>query len=319
MHGPLGGHSHGHAHGHLPGSGELGEEARADNTRRMVQALLINTVMIVLGVVGAVLTGSLALLADVGHVVSDVLAIALGIVAAKIAARPADERGTFGFGRVEILAALVNGLALVVVAVCVAIEAFGRFANPPEIDGFGVLVFGGLGLLGNVIATWVLVRGDRSDINLEGVLRHSVADALGSLGVVVAGIGIMLTGVELLDPIIGLLIALLILLSSWRLIREPVEVLLERAPAGLDVEEVGMAIAGVPGVREVHDLHIWSITSGFPALAAHVVVDAVCDVDEAREAVERVLRERFGLDHTTLQVAAERLLQIDQQPGDDAG
>jgi cobalt-zinc-cadmium efflux system protein len=277
----------------------------------MVQALLINVVMVVISVVGAVITGSLALFADAGHVLSDVLAIALGIAAAKVAARPASGRGTFGMGRVEILAALINGIALVAVAVYIAIEAIGRFSDPPEIDGLGVLLFGGLGLLGNVLATWVLVRGDRTDINLEGVLRHSVADALGSLGVVVAGAGIMLTGFNELDPIIGLLISVLILLSSWRLIREPVEVLLERAPEGLEVEAVGMAIARVPGVREVHDLHIWSITSGFPALAAHVTVDATCEVDDTRRAIEQMLGDDFNIDHTTLQVSAERLLQLD--------
>lgn len=309
MHGPLGSHAHAHAAAHAHGPGQA---TREGNTRRMVWALTINALMIAVGVVGAALTGSLALLADVGHVASDVLAIALGIAAARIAARPARGRGTFGMGRVEILAALVNGLALVAVAVLIAIEAIGRFSDPPAIDGLGVIVFGGLGLLGNVLATWVLVRGDRSDINLEGVLRHSVADALGSLGVVVAGVGIMLTGIDALDPLIGLIIALLILLSSWRLIREPVEVLLERAPAGLDVREVGMAIAAVDGVHEAHDLHIWSITSGFPALAAHVTIEAGRDPYTVRRAVEAVLRERFGLDHTTLQMSPQRLLQIDE-------
>jgi cobalt-zinc-cadmium efflux system protein len=303
MHGP-GGHSHDHSHG--GGHGE--------NTQKMVWALLINVVMIVLGVIGAVLTGSLALWADAGHVLSDVLAIALGIAAAKVAARPAHGRGTFGLGRVEILAALINGLLLVAVSIWVAIEAIGRFSDPPSIDGAGVLVFGTLGLLGNILATWVLVQGDRTDINLEGVLRHSAADALGSLGVVIAGVGIMITGWNELDPIVGLLISLLILASSWRLIKEPVEVLLERAPEGLDVEAVGMAIASVNGVREVHDLHIWSITSGFPALAAHITVDATCEVDETREVIEEKLEHDFQITHTTLQVTAERLLQIDLQP-----
>lgn len=303
MHGPGHSHAHGHDHGHL---------TREGNTRRMVWALVINVAMVAVSAIGAWITGSLALLADVGHVLSDVLAIALGIAAARIAARPARGSGTFGMGRVEILAALINGLALAAVAIFVAIEAIGRFSDPPPMDGFGVLVFGGLGLIGNALATWVLLRGDREDINLEGVLRHSAADALGSLGVVVAGVGIMITGYTVLDPIIGLLIALLILLSSWRLIREPVEVLLERAPAGLDVQEVGMAIAAVEGVREVHDLHIWSITSGFPALAAHVIVDAGHDMDETREAVEAVLTGEFSITHTTLQVTAERLLQLDE-------
>lgn len=277
----------------------------------MTQALVINVVMIVLGVAGAVITGSLALWADAGHVLSDVLAIALGIAAAKVAARPARGRGTFGLGRVEILAALVNGMALVAVAVIIAIEAIGRFSDPPSIDGLGVLIFGGLGLIGNLLATWVLVRGDRSDINLEGVLRHSAADALGSFGVIVAGLGIIITGADWLDPVIGLLISGLILLSSWRLILEPVEVLLERAPPGIDVDRVGMAIAALPGVREVHDLHIWSITSGFPALAAHITVDATCEVDDTREAIEQMLELDFEITHTTLQVTAERLLQLD--------
>lgn len=277
----------------------------------MVQALLINIAMLVLGIIGAWLTGSLALLADAGHVLSDVLAIALGIAAAKVAARPASGRGTFGLGRVEILAALINGLALVAVSIYIAYEAIGRFSDPPEIDGMGVFLFGGIGLLGNVVATWVLVRGDRSDINLEGVLRHSVADALGSFGVIIAGLGIVLTGWNELDPIVGLLISVLILISSWRLIREPVEVLLERAPEGIDVEAVGMAIARVPGVREVHDLHIWSITSGFPALAAHVTVDATCVVDDTRRSIEKMLSDEFDLEHTTLQVTVEPLLQLD--------
>lgn len=302
MHGP--GHSHAHGHSH-------GDSSREGNTRRMMQALLINVAMIVLGVVGAVVTGSLALWADAGHVLSDVLAIALGIAAAKVAARPASGRGTFGLGRVEILAALINGLALVAVAVFVAIEAFGRFSDPPDVDGAGVLIFGGFGLLGNLLATWVLVRGDRSDINLEGVLRHSAADALGSLGVVLAGIGILATGWEILDPLIGLAISLLILLSSFRLIWEPVEVLLERAPPGIDVEAVGMAIARVRGVQEVHDLHIWSITSGFPALAAHVMVDPRFDIKDTRHEIEQMLREDFSIDHTTLQMTLPDLIQIE--------
>ncbi len=309
MHGPLGhSHSHGHSHGH-------GGASRADNTRRMYVALLINLAMMLLGVIGAVLTGSLALLADAGHVLSDVLSIVLGIAAAKVAARPPGGRGTFGMGRVEILAALINGLTLVAVAAYVSLEAVHRFAAPPEIDGAGVLIFGAFGLLGNVVATWVLVRGDRSDINLEGVMRHSLADALGSVGVVAAGALILLTGFELLDPIVGLFIGLLILVSSWRLIREPVEVLLERAPAGLDPQEVGMTIAAVPGVLEVHDLHIWSITSGFPALAAHLRVRGGSDPDDVRRAVEDVLLERFKIDHTTLQTSVEPLLQIEDLDG----
>lgn len=308
---------HGHAHAHAHAAHGLGE-GRRGNARRMTVALAVNVAMVAVGLAGALLTGSLALLADAGHVFSDVLSIVLGIAAARVALRPATHRGTFGMGRVEILAALVNGLALVVVSVYIAIEAVSRFSTPADVDGAGVLLFGGLGLLGNAIATVVLAGGDRRDVNLEGVLRHSFADAIGSLGVIAAGGGILITGWQPLDPIVGLLLAVVILLSSGRLIREPVEILLERAPAGLDTVEIGVAIAGVAGVREVHDLHVWSITSGFPALAAHVTVTAAYDTDAVRASIEDLVRERFGLSHTTLQVVHEPLLQIDD-PDPPAG
>lgn len=317
MHSP--GHDHGHAHGLLSGHAHGSSASRSGNARRMSAALAINIVMVVTALAGAAITGSLALLADAGHVLSDVLSIALGLAAAKMASRPVSARGTFGLGRVEIFAALLNGLALVAVSLYVGIEATGRFSGDYEVSGGGVLAFGAVGLAGNVIATIVLAGGDREDINLEGVLRHSFADALGSLGVIVAGGGILLTGWQPLDPIAGVLIAIVVLLSSWRLIREPLEVLLERVPTGLDSVLVGEAIAGVPGVREVHDLHVWTITSGFAALAAHVTVKATHDRDRVREAIEAMLADRFGLEHTTLQVGHEQLLQIDDRPSPPSG
>ena len=268
-------------------------------------ALGINVAMLVVEVVGGVLTGSLAVLADAGHLLSDVGAIGLALFAASLAARPAAGRMTFGYQRSEILAALVNGLLLVVVSVAIAVAAFGRFGEPPEIDGGGVLALGLLGLLGNVAATAVLARGERVDVNLEGVLRHSAADALGSLGVVLAGVVVLLGGSPVVDPIVSLAIAGLILLSSWRLIAEPVGVLMEAAPAGVDVDAAGTAICEEGGVRSVHDLHIWTVTSGFGALAAHVVVARDCDRDLVRRRIELLLRERFGIEHTTLQMEEE--------------
>ena len=300
-------HAH-HHHHHLEPTAFF---ERGENQRRMRLALLINVAMVIAALVGAIVTGSLALLADAGHMLSDVLALGLAMAAAAVATRPARGRGTFGYGRVEILVALVNGLALVALAIWIAITAVGRLSDPPEVNGAGILMFGLLGLVGNALATVVLYRGERSDINLEGVLRHSFADAIGSLGVVLTGIGIMLTGWLYLDPIVGFVIALLVLVSSWRLIEEPINVLLERAPAGIDVESVGNSIAAVPGVREVHDLHVWSITSGFPALAAHVVVAATHEPDAVRIAIEQLLADDYSLSHTTLQVSCEQLVQID--------
>jgi cobalt-zinc-cadmium efflux system protein len=285
----------------------------------MLAALAINAAMLAVGIVGGILTGSLAVLADAGHVFSDIGSIALALLAAGLASLPAGGRRTFGYQRSEVLAALVNGLLLVAVAVGIAVAAIGRLGDPPQIDGAGVLALGVFGLAGNVAATVVLARGQREDINLEGVLRHSVADALGSLGVIVAGAVVLAGGSAIVDPIVGLLIALLVFASSWRLIKEPVDVLMEAAPSGLDVDEMGAAICSEEGVRSVHELHVWTVTAGFGALAAHVVVARDSDRDLIRRRLEVLLHERFGLDHTTLQMeeeAGDTLLQVEETPRD---
>jgi cobalt-zinc-cadmium efflux system protein len=280
-------------------------------------ALAINGAMVAVQVAGGLITGSLAVLADAGHLLSDAGSIALALLAATLASRPAGARRTFGYQRTEVLAALANGLLLVVVSVAIAIAAFGRLDDPPGIDGAGVLALGLLGLAGNVAATVVLAGGRREDLNLEGALRHSAADALGSLGVVVAGAFVLLGGSTIIDPIVGLAIAALVLASSWRLIKEPVEVLMEAAPAGLDVDELGAAICSQEGVRSVHDLHVWTVTPGFGALSAHVVVAEGSDRDLALRSLEVMLHERFALDHTTLQIeeeASQELLEVHRSP-----
>jgi cobalt-zinc-cadmium efflux system protein len=287
---------------------------RADSRRRFLFALALNLAVLAAEVVGGILTGSLALLADAGHVFSDVGAISIGLLAAGLAARPGGPQRTFGYQRSEVVAALANGLALVAVSVLIVVAAVDRLADPPEVEGAGVLALGAIGLAANIAVTWVLARGERGDLNLEGVLRHSAADALGSLGVVAVGATVLATGWREADPIASLLIAGLILASSWRLIREPIDVLLEAAPAGLDVEELGREIVAVPGVVSVHDLHVWTVTSGFPSLAAHVVVERGSDRDLTLRALEVMLRDRYAIDHTTLQMEEEGdegLLQVE--------
>jgi cobalt-zinc-cadmium efflux system protein len=281
------------------------ETRRGDSRRRLWIALWLNLAMLVAEVVGGILTGSLALLADAGHVLSDAGSIGLALGAAALAARPGGARRTFGYQRTEVLAAFANGVLLVIVAVLVAVAAIGRLGDPPGVDGAGVLVLGALGLAGNVVATIVLAGGERADLNLEGALRHSFADALGSLGVIVAGVVILGGGPEAVDPIVALLIAVLILASSWRLIKEPVDVLMEAAPADLDVDALGDALCGVEGVRSVHDLHVWAVTSGFDALSAHVVVARGVDRDLASRRLSVLLQERYGIEHTTLQMEEE--------------
>jgi cobalt-zinc-cadmium efflux system protein len=282
-------------------------------------ALAINAGLLAAEIVGGILTGSLAVLADAGHLLSDVGAIVLALIAARLASLPARGQRTFGYQRSEVLAALVNGLLLVAVSVAIAWAAIGRLSDPPAIEGGGVLALGVLGLAGNLAATWVLARGQREDINLEGVLRHSVADALGSLGVVLAGGFVLLGGSDVVDPIVGLLIAALVLASSWRLIKEPVEVLMEAAPANLDVDAMGAAICREEGVRSVHDLHVWTVTAGFGALSAHVVVARGRDRDLVCRRLELTLAEQFGIEHTTLQMeeeADQALLQVENAPGE---
>jgi len=289
------------------------DHPRPENARRMAVALAINLAMLAAAAAGAVVFDSVALLADAGHVLSDVGAIVLGIGAGWAAARPARGRRTFGFRRAEIFAALANGLLLVAVAAWVFIEAIGRLSDAPDVDGAGVAAVGAFGLIGNGVATLVLARGDREDLNLEGVLRHSAADALGSLGALVAGIVIATGGPAEADAVAALMIGVLIVIGSWRLIRDPLDVLLESAPRGIDVEEVGRAMCRVDGVREVHDLHIWTVTSGFPALAAHLRVDPRRDADEVRAEVEVVLHDRFDITHTTLQTMTQHLLAIEDR------
>jgi cobalt-zinc-cadmium efflux system protein len=283
----------------------------------MVAALAINLALLVAEVVGGLLTGSLALLADAGHLLSDVASIGLALLAARMAVMPGSDRRTFGYQRSEVLAALLNGLALVAISVLIMVGAAGRLGSPPDVDGGPVIALGILGLLGNLWAALVLARGERQDVNLEGVLRHSAADALGSFGVVVVGVVVAAGGSAAVDPVVSIAIAVLILGSSWRLISEPFDVLMEAAPADLDMDALIGCFGEVPDVREVHDLHVWTLTAGFGALAAHVVVAEGVDRDLVRRRLEVLLHERFGIDHTTLQMeeeASAELLEVEGSP-----
>lgn len=271
----------------------------------MLAALAINAVLLVGTFVGALLTGSLALLADTGHVLSDVAAIILGLVAGGLASLPGGPRRTFGYQRTEVFAALANGIALAVIAILVSIEAVERLGEPPEIAGLGVLLLGIAGIGGNLAATSILARGRREDLNLEGVLRHSAADALASLGVVVSGGVILATGWAAIDPLASLAIAALIIASSARLITEPINVLMEAVPEGMDAERIAREMTEVDHVRAVHDLHVWTVTSGFVTLAGHVVVEVGADRDLIRRRLEVMMRERYGIEHTTLQMEEE--------------
>lgn len=263
--------------------------------------------------VGGLISGSLALLADAAHMLSDALSLVVALGAMWLAARPATKKRTFGWQRAEILAALFNGVTLVALAIWIFIEAARRSADPPDVEGGLVLVIAALGLAVNLIAAWVLSRGEGESLNVSAARRHVFADMLGSLGVIVAAVVILTTGFRLADPIISVVIGLLVLASSWSILRDSLQILLESTPQGVDADEIGRAMLGVPGVVEVHDLHVWTITSGFPALAAHVLVGTGDDCHARRRELEALLTERFEIGHTTLQVdhrSHDQLLQL---------
>ena len=290
------GHSHDHSH-----DGHGHSHGNADQ-RTLAIVLFLTAGFMVAEVIGGLLTGSLALLADAGHMLSDAASLAVSLFAAWLAGRPATPSRSFGFRRAEILAALFNGLTLVAISVWIFVEAFRRLSEPPEVLGGLMLAVAVLGLLVNVAGAVILSRSEGESLNVEGALRHVIADVLGSVGAIIAAVVIILTGWRYADPLISAVIGLLVLASSWKLLRDSVIILLEATPRGIDAEQVGQKMVGIEGIREVHDLHIWTITSGFPALAAHVLVGNHENCHEKRRELEDLLEHEYGIEHTTLQV-----------------
>ena len=279
-----------------------GTREREGNRRALAIVLALTATFTVVEVAGGLLTGSLALLADAGHMLSDNLSLGLALFAAWLAGRPTTPERSFGYRRAEILAALANGVALVAISIWIFVEALSRLQEPTEVLGVPMLAVATLGLAVNAAGVLVLSRSGRENLNVEGALRHVIADALGSVGAMAAAGVIILTGWRYADPLISIAIAILILASSWTLLRDSTNVLLEAAPRGLNADEVGRKMVAADGVTEVHDLHIWTITSGFPALSAHVLVGHQENCHARRRDLEELLAHEFGISHTTLQV-----------------
>jgi len=299
-------HSHGHGHAHAPD--------RSANKSALKLTLVLTSLFMVAEVIGGLITGSLALLADAGHMLSDNVALGLALLAIWLAERPPTPRRSFGYQRAEVLAALANGLTLVAISVWIFYEAYNRLQDPPDVLGGPMLVVAVLGLAVNVAGAYILSSGKGESLNVSAAFRHVLADLAGSVGVIVAALVILTTGWRQADPLIGALIGVLVLASSWGILRDALRILLEQAPPDVDPQKIGRAMAAVPGVVEVHDLHIWTVTSGFPALAAHVLVGEDVDCHERRRELESMIAERFGIDHTTLQIdhAQTRPLQVEQ-------
>lgn len=290
---------------HDEGAHSHGVTASSDG-RWLLIALFINLAVMVVEFVVGVIANSLALMSDAAHMLTDAGAIGLALLALRLASRPPKGAFTFGLKRSEILSAQTNGVLLFVLAGVIGIEAVGRIGSPPDVDGAFVLYTGLLGAAANGAAGWAIAKAGRDSLNIRGAFLHNLFDMLASFAAAAAGLVIVLTAFDEADGIAALAVSVLMLYGGWGLIRDSGRVLLEGAPKGLDPAEIGQAMAGLPGITEVHDLHVWEVTSGFPALSAHVLVAPDDDCHARRRELQAMLAERFGLSHTTLQVDHQR-------------
>lgn len=301
------GHEHGHTHGLGAGSDQ----------RYLLAALALLAAFMLAEVTTAILSGSLALLSDAGHMLADVGAIAGALWAIRLAARPPAGKWTFGWKRAEILSAAGNGITLLVVAGIVTAEAITRLLHPPAVDGWPVIAVAIAGVVVNIAASWVLARANRTSLNVEGAFRHVLTDLYGFIGTLIAGIIIVTTGFTRADPIASLIVVALMVKAAWGLLRDSGRVLLEAAPEDTDLDQVRAHILGVPHVRAVHDLHAWTVTSGLPTLSAHVVVEDSCfndgHVPRLLDQLQACLTGDFDIEHSTFQL--ESAAHIGHEPG----
>ncbi len=293
------GHDHDHAHG---------LRAPAGGIRDLLIALSITVLMMIVEVVGGLLSNSLALLSDAGHMFTDNVALLLSFFAMKFATMPATDRKTFGFYRLEILAAFVNGVVLVLMSLYIMYEAYLRIIHPQPVAGKLMLVVAAIGLVANIIGAFVLNKHSTSSLNIRGAYLHILGDALSSVGVVIGGIVIIYTGWYLVDPILSIMISIVIIYGAWSLVKESVNILLESVPSHIDIDTVAAEIQKVEGVREAYHIHIWTITSGVYSMSAHVVIDDQL-VSRNRELLDRirsVIADKFRVMHSTIQIECER-------------
>ena len=299
-------------HSHVP--------SRETERRALKQALALIVVFMLAEVTAGVLASSLALLSDAAHMLTDAVALGMALAAARLAARPAGGSMTYGLGRAEILSAQANGVTLAVLSVLIVIDALRRLVNPLDVHALPVLIVALVGIPVNLLGVRILARGSDGDrsLNVEGSYKHILTDLYGFIATAVAAAVILATGFDRADPIASLFIAGLLLHAAYGLLKESGRVFMEAAPVGIDPDEIGRTLAGYPGVVEGPHLHVWEVTSGFPAMSAHVVVRAGDDCHELRRALQRLIDDRFGIDHTTLQVdheaASQPPLQIEVPP-----
>ncbi len=305
-------HDHGHDghdhHGHDHALAEGSRQAPAGGKRDLLIALSITVLMMVAEVIGGLLSNSLALLSDAGHMLTDNLALLLSFFAMKFATLPATERKTWGFYRLEILAALLNGIVLVLLSLYIMYEAYLRMLHPQPVQGTLMLVIAVIGLVANIVGAFVLIRHRDTNLNIRGAFLHIVGDALSSVGVIIGGIIILYTGWYLIDPILSMMISLVIIYGSWALVKESVNILLEAVPGHIDIDTIAAEMAKIRGVREAYHIHAWTITSGVYAMSAHVLIDdqPVSGSRNIIDEIKEMLSEKFNVLHSTIQLECDK-------------
>jgi cobalt-zinc-cadmium efflux system protein len=291
------GHSHGHSHEHSHGHSHTG------NKKALLTAFILIAAFMVVEVIGGLLTNSLALLSDAGHMLSDAAALGLSFFAIKLGEKQVSQGKTYGYKRFEIIAAALNGLTLIAISVYIFYEAFQRFFAPPEVQSTGMLIISSIGLLVNIIAAWILMGGDKDgNLNVRSAFLHVLGDMLGSVGAIIAALLIMFFGWTLADPIASVIVAVLIIISGIRVTKDSFHILMEGAPAQINSDQVKAALGGIPSVKEVHDLHIWTITSGYPVLSCHITISDDAANDEILHQAQKILHDDFHVEHSTIQV-----------------
>ncbi|MBW2274856.1 MAG: cation transporter [Deltaproteobacteria bacterium] len=307
-----------HSHDHTSDRSDLRPGHGADSVSGLRIAFCVTSAVLVIEAVGGLLTGSLALLADAGHMLTDAGALGIALLAAWVAARPRSRSKSFGYGRAEILAALANGLLLGAVSVTIAIESVSRLREGQhEVDAGPMLVIAVVGLLANGISAWFLMRTGGHNLNVRAALLHVLGDALGSVAAIGAACAILFFGLFVFDAIAGLAIAGLLVVNAVRLIAEASHILLEGTPKGVSLDDIARRVCEIPGVRAIHDLHIWTVTSGFPAMSAHVDLEKGANAEEVRRSIHQLLHQVYNIEHTTIQTEAWRepeLLAIEPSP-----
>jgi cobalt-zinc-cadmium efflux system protein len=288
---------------------EAGAATGRDGGRVLIWALAITALWFLIELAGGFYTNSLALLADAAHMLTDLGALGLSLFAQRIAFRPATHRKTYGYLRAEILAALANGIILVVVAIYIFFESYQRFRSVPEIKSAPMLIIASTGLMANFVTAALLFRSRSDSLNMRGAFLHVAGDTLGSIGAILAGIAMLQWRWYIADPIVSAAVSVLVLISSWRLVRESIDVLLEGTPNNLDITEILADLGSVPGVIAVHDLHVWSITSGMPAMSCHVVLKRDSDPASILAVLSHLMRHKHRVLHTTIQTEMEHLIE----------